>query len=54
MLFNKGKHFNAFKKGIFLYKDGFKVEKESSEESDEESALKSEEIDTKDITDLQT
>ena len=54
LFFNKGKHFNAFKKGIFLYKDGFKVEKESGEESDEESALKSEEIDTKHITDLQT
>ena len=38
----------AFKKGIFLQVDGFKVEKESDEESDEK-----EDIDTTDIPDLE-
>ena len=40
---------SAFKKGIFLYIDGFQVEKET----DEESALENEEIDTTDMPDLE-
>ena len=39
----------TFKKGIFPYIDGFQVEKESGEES----TLKSEEIDTTDMPDLE-
>ena len=50
MLFTRESIINAFKKGIFPYKDGFKVEKES----DEESTLESEEIGTTDIPDLET
>ena len=41
---------NAFKKGIFPYIDGFQREKES----DEESMLENEEIDTTDLSDLKT
>ena len=43
----------AFEKGVFLCIDGFQVEKESDEKSDEES-LESEEIDTTDIPDLES
>ena len=50
MLFTRESIINAFKKGIFPYKDGFKVEKES----DEESTFESEEIGTTDIPDLET
>ena len=43
----------AFKKGVFPYKDRFQVEKESDEESDEESALGNENIDAADMSDLE-
>ena len=54
MLLTRESIINAFKKGIFPYKDGFKLEKESDEEPDEESTLESEEIDTTDILGLET
>ena len=54
LLFTRESIINAFKKGIFPYKDGFKLEKESDEEPDEESTLESEEIDTTDILGLET
>ena len=44
----------SFEKGIFLYIDGFRVEKESDEESDKESTLENEEIDTTDMPELES
>ena len=41
---------NAFSEGIFPYIDGFQVE----EESDKESMLEDEEIDTKNMPDLES
>ena len=43
----------AFKKGVFPYIDGFQVEKESDEESNEESTLGNEHIDATDMSDLE-
>ena len=45
MFFIKEEIIRAFKRGIFLYIDGFKVEKESDENED---------IDTTDIPDLES
>ena len=44
----------SFEKGVFLYIDGFRVEKESDEESDKESTLENEEIDTTDMPELES
>ena len=44
----------SFEKGVFLYIDGFRVEKESDEESDKESMLENEEIDTTDMPELES
>ena len=54
MFFNRKNIIRAFKKGIFQYIDGFQVEKESDEESDEKSTLENEEIDTTDMPDLKS
>ena len=54
MFFTRKKIIRAFKKGIFPYVDGFQVEKESDEESDEKSTLENEEIDTTDMPDLKS
>ena len=43
----------AFKRGIFPYIDGFKMEKESDEETDKES-YENEETDTTDLPDLES
>ena len=48
-LFLSGKKLSRYLRGIFPYVDGFKVKKESDEESDE-----NEEIDTTDIPDLES
>ena len=45
---------NAFKKGIFPYIDGFQVEKETDEETDEESRLENEEIDTTNMSEVES
>ena len=45
---------SAFKKGIFLYIDGFQVEKETDQETDEESTLENEEIDTTNMAELES
>ena len=47
MFFIREEIIRAFKRGIFPYIDGFKVEKESDEESDGE-------IDTTDMSDLKS
>ena len=49
MFFIREDIIRAFKGGIFPYIDGFKVEKESNKESDENN-----EIDTTDMPDLET
>ena len=49
MFFIREQGIRAFKRGIFLCIDGFKVEKESDEESDENG-----DIDTADIPDLES
>ena len=49
MFFTREEIISGFKKGIFLYVDGFQVEKET----DEESALENEEIDTTEMPDLE-
>ena len=49
MFFIREDIIRAFKGGIFPYIDGFKVEKESDKESDENN-----EIDTTDMPDLET
>ena len=54
MFFTRKKIIRAFKKGIFPYIDGFQVEKESDEESDEKSTLENEEIDSTDMPDLKS
>ena len=54
MFFTRKKIIRAFKKGIFPYVDGFQVEKESDEESDEKSTLENEEIDSTDMPDLKS
>ena len=40
----------AFKKGIFPYVDGFQVEKETDEETDNESMFENEEIESEEST----
>ena len=54
MFFTRKNIIRAFKKGIFPYIDGFQVEKESDEESDEKSTLENEEIDSTDMPDLKS
>ena len=54
MFFTRKKIIRAFKKGIFPYVDGFQVEKESDEESDEKSTFENEEIDSTDMPDLKS
>ena len=58
MFFKREKIINAFKKGIFLYADGFQMEKETDketdEEIDEESMLENEEIDTTSMPELES
>ena len=45
---------NAFKKGIFPYIDWFQVEKGTDEETVEESRLENEEIDTTNMSELES
>ena len=54
MFFTREEIISAFKKGIFPYKDGFQVEKETDEETDEESTLENEEIDTTNMSELES
>ena len=44
---------NAFKKGIFPYIDGVHVEKGTDEEKDEKSTSENEEIEKKDMPELE-
>ena len=50
MFFTRERIISAFKKGIFPYIDGFQVEKET----DEESTLENEEIDTTNMPELES
>ena len=51
MFFIREEIINAFKKGIFLYIDGFQVEKETDEETDEDT---DEEMDTTIMPELES
>ena len=53
LFFIKEEISRTFKRGIFLYIHGFKAEKGSDEESDEESD-ENENIDTTDMSDLES
>ena len=45
---------SAFKKGVFPYIDGFQVEKQTDEETDKETTLENEEIDTTNMSELES
>ena len=54
MFFTREKIVNAFKKSIFPYTDGFQIEVETDEETDEKSMLQNEKIDTKNMPILES
>ena len=54
MLSIRWKIIKAFETVIFLYVDGFQIEEESEEELGKESTLEAEEIDIKDMSDLES